>query len=911
MTIEDDKLSSRLLEQYEADGLISSDKAQYHRQQYGKLQALVLATYGKEKELMQSAKSLNNELLTTKIKLEKASIQFSEDQALINQLEKEKEKATKEVGECAERDAIITHEAAELQQEHLELVTQYNLMVEAKFSQREPEIQQLQGDIQQQLADKEAHSSQIVKGKEEKERLQHVLKELDNKEVEYSNEVVNLRRAFGKIRLRPDRISKHVEMIDNAIESVNQDVDRNSEKLKFDVQIVDQDEKKKLELEALQKDLEAEMRGHRETMEKRERELDKEKVWLMEEKNTAHEQMDKRMQLEIELQSASDAVTRKNDRLLHVTKEFDRVKKQLKKNQMLADSVKSLLPNLKSQVTDTQHQIVLYENENKAKQLHQAELKQEVDIFIAKYLRQEGVEQAKKNELKDLIAQVKEKEQELAEWTSEEAKQNRIIGMLGSQREMKAREASVAIQNEQDTVQELKIKELEILDYAKKCNETNNHLKEFSALYEVVKNERNKYVNLIQSSLQALAEMKEKIKILQNEVEVLRNESNAKDKALSKEKIAHQSALNIRDGLRQDTNKSQIIYRTKQKQVEQQIVEIDKLNCIINSMEKEMLGLKKKYETSVDSRNFTGVQLIDRNDELCILYEKSNLQEKTLKNGELALQEKDREIRMLQLQMQEQKRRILVARKQMPLVPEYSNKILDLQEELANEKQMVEILCRDLEAPKNTDRWRELVGEDPDEDQLVAKIQVLEDRINLKKEQLLEKELVLEEVSTLSEKLRSQASEGRDETLRLSKKVNDFQTQIKETTRKMMATVSELSMFQATIVKLEQEKTDRLGDLEESKWNMDAGRCPNEVAEREWQRNERDRVRKIENKQLAQQRKIHPLQGRTAAEPRPNAYVPEDVGIPKPYGGLAPFKPSDKGSTMRHIRKPEERDIEI
>lgn len=43
-------------------------------------------------------------------------------------------------------------------------------------------------------------------------------------------------------------------------------------------------------------------------------------------------------------------------------------------------------------------------------------------------------------------------------------------------------------------------------------------MKEFSALYEVVKNERNKYVNLIQSSSQALAEMREKIRILVNEV---------------------------------------------------------------------------------------------------------------------------------------------------------------------------------------------------------------------------------------------------------------------------------------------------------------------------------------------------------------------------------------------------------
>ena len=47
------------------------------------------------------------------------------------------------------------------------------------------------------------------------------------------------------------------------------------------------------------------------------------------------------------------------------------------------------------------------------------------------------------------------------------------------------------------------------------------------------------------------------------------------------------------------------------------------------------------------------------------------------------------------------------------------------------------------------------------------------------------------------------------------------------------------------------------------------------------------------------------------AEPRPNAYIPDDIGIPKPYGALAPFKPTECGATMRHIRRPQPREIEL
>ena len=59
---------------------------------------------------------------------------------------------------------------------------------------------------------------------------------------------------------------------------------------------------------------------------------------------------------------------------------------------------------------------------------------------------------------------------------------------------------------------------------------------------------------------------------------------------------------------------------------------------------------------------------------------------------------------------------------------------------------------------------------------------------------------MLDEVSNLANRLRTQALEGREETLELAKRVNDFQARIKSTTRRMMATVSELSMYQVRTV---------------------------------------------------------------------------------------------------------------
>jgi hypothetical protein len=407
--------------------------------------------------------------------------------------------------------------------------------------------------------------------------------------------------------------------------------------------------------------------------------------------------------------------------------------------------------------------------------------------------------------------------------------------------------------------------------------------------------------------------MKEKIKILQNEVEILRNESIGKDKVLAKERAAHQSSQAQRDALRLDTNKAQAEYKKKQEMVDQQITEIEKLNSIINGLERAMLRLKATYETSVEARNFTGVQLIDRNDELCILYEKANLQEQTMKKGEIAIQQKDEDIRMLKLQLAEIQRQIEVSRHKLPDGPEQANNIVRLQQELVVEKAVTEQLCRDLEDPSNADRWRELLGDDPDSEQLLAKVQVLEERLNSKKEKLLEKELVLEEVTTLTSKLRKQAQSGQGETLQLAQKVNDYQARIREVTRKMMASVSELSMYQATAMKLQQEKHLREKELDDGRTRVEQNLPPTEEAEREFYRLERDRIAR-EGGEMAGGMGGGMGGGnisRTTAEPRPNAYVPDDIGIPKPYGALAPFKPVEPGSSMRHIKRPNQSQLEI
>ena len=150
---------------------------------------------------------------------------------------------------------------------------------------------------------------------------------------------------------------------------------------------------------------------------------------------------------------------------------------------------------------------------------------------------------------------------------------------------------------------------------------------------------------------------------------------------------------------------------------------------------------------------------------------------------------------------------------------------------------------------------------------------------------------------------------GRAGTLAIARKSNAYQGQLRITTRKMMATISELSMYQATVMKLSAEKEEVAEEVHRARLKLADGEAPTEDAEKQWKSMVRgEEVAEIMREQAAERMRILEARGNvqtTTAEPRPRAYIPEDLGIPKPYGNFEPFKPAEPGSTMRHIRKPE------
>jgi chromosome segregation ATPase len=894
---------------------INDLEAKYFKKKYREMYEVLHGIETQEKVIIREKETVESEILAEKIEMEKTVVDENDASRTLRKLEEQRAELQKELEFTEQKDTMVKFELEELKRVHEELTEAHKQMKQKNVDTVEPVLTALRKEndsLIKQLQkaddnfDKETANKQLLKA-----RCGELESQAEEKKAALDTKNQQIKVASGE----PPRLQRQCEAVTNAGKTMERENNELTRKFReFDDQIEKQ-RKRRAEAEKVKASLNEKIELNLQTIEKRDEEVSIIRSTLEATELEGDDLNGQKVELNIKRKEVESNARHNIDKLTLTKKSYHDVMRLLKKKKSFMEGVKAVLPSLQEQLKGSELTLKTLQSEKVIKTREVLKLKDELDSFIADFLQQEGIEADKKKELESAIADVDEQEAKVMHALTETKTQGKLIQVLSAQRDIVARDFARMDFKEKEARKAVKMKELSVLDLTKRCTELSNRLKEFTALYEVVKNERNKYVSLLQGSTQAAAEMKEKIRILGNEVEILGNESTAKDLALSKEKGQHLQAQNHRNALRQDMNRLLSEYRSKQGMVEQQIMEIDKLNVMINTLEKDMLELKRQYERSVEERNVTGVQLIDRNDELCILYERSNQQQEALRKGELLLMKKDHDLRQIRLQTDELKRQYTTAKHRLPEKEVHSKRIEEVEDGIAEQQKQIEDLSSRLENPSNSNRWRELDGEDPSSEQLMAKVQVLEARLDDKREVLLEKELVLEEVTALIERLKKQAYNKRDSSKALATELNELQGKIRDTTKLMLASVSELSMYQATALRLQQEKMTREKALEEARWKLDHGEAPTEDAVKTWNRNERKRLAAIETAIRREEEYQEQPDGkstvRTAAEPRPNAYIPDDMGIPKPYGNLAPFKPTEAGSTMRHIKPVVPKAIEI
>merc|ERR1712078_773912 len=152
--------------------------------------------------------------------------------------------------------------------------------------------------------------------------------------------------------------------------------------------------------------------------------------------------------------------------------------------------------------------------------------------------------------------------------------------------------------------------------------------------------------------------------------------------------------------------------------------------------EQERQAAEKEYEEVISQRDILGTQLIRRNDELALLYEKVKIQQSTLQTGEGAYKERPEEIRALKIQIANLNREMEIQAQKTNNGDERKRQVYELQRELLHERTKVKALSEELENPMNVHRWRKLEGSNPAMYELIQKVRTLQKRLIHKTEQV-------------------------------------------------------------------------------------------------------------------------------------------------------------------------------
>nr|CEL73093.1 TPA: hypothetical protein BN1205_102850 [Toxoplasma gondii VEG] len=559
---------------------------------------------------------------------------------------------------------------------------------------------------------------------------------------------------------------------------------------------------------------------------------------------------------------------------------FDRAKVEFKKAVAARDAVFSQLPSLRSLKTDRLKEKKRLEIEIAQGKDTEKALFQETETFSKNLQDQEGDRKERSEEADLAFRKLSDLEKEAAAYRGEVESWAHHVKTLTAQKERNLRELAGAQQRVTEAQQRL----------------------------------QTKYIALKQNSDQQVAEMMERHKILANEVEILRLQAEAKAKAIEKRSLQMQKEVEQRGLLRLE--QSRLIQKVKEESqlMEEYVVEIDRLNNVINVLEKEMLNTKRVYQTAIESRNLTGIQLIDRQaqdrttNSVCSGRSRTCLVKDTEKKSQRALHEKEQDVNTLRLQLQEVERQLLSKKRRAKEVPILTAEVENLKTQLQEEKQLAENISRKLENPTEGRQWQELGGEDPDMETLEAKYRVIEQRFRSVKSELIDQDLRLEDLTELTEKQKARAAEEHSDAIRIRSEILRLHGKLIEMNRRMKVTMSELTLYKEYLPRLKQLQAEIAQSVENARENVFFGRpaTPNaeeelaDMLKREVARNQILYAAKLRT--LEEQREVTTL--RTTAERRPTQYFPDDgsIGLPVAYGANAPFKPGPTVSQLRHYK---------
>ncbi|XP_064287313.1 cilia- and flagella-associated protein 58 isoform X2 [Passer domesticus] len=730
--------------------ILSRDEAlEKFRVEYEKLLAIMKKSRENEKHLMEKCRKLSAELVEKSSKVAVLTKLTHDDGETISSLKSELEKAWKMVDKVYEREQKTKETIDSLQKE----ISRLNNLMKERAGQdyNVEDLLRLQEEVT-----------------EERDQL--------------LSEVVKLRQSLTEITEQQQEAEKAKNEAEQSVLQLQQDIQlRQSEELR--------EARKKEKMETELKNLLAEMNKKQAEVQKLQQQIEngKEEQLKIEnnlkEQKTLNEKAGKELeQLKMKYQKLTQESEQQSAMLDDVMKDIGQKTAQLKETEdeaahmsleisklsKMRDVLQNKLRTAEEQKVDAEHEKSMLKNQiiRLEKELEtgkkQAEtdkraidgLVRERDMLNQNLIKATNATQ-KQIDLVKLHEQSKQNlETEIQNYKTEAQKQRKIIYQLEKERDSFIKELSELKEKVLSHMKDLEMHQIQICNYEKEIEVQGVKLKQQKNLCETLRTERTLYSKNLIEAKDEIAEMMMKLRNSTRQVDQLKEEIKEKDIALEKVQVEFQQSEAEKESM-----KAELLKMTKQAHeakayIDNQEAEEKRLLKIISEADAERLKQKKEFDKVLCERRALGTQLIHRNDEVALLYEKIKIQQAILNRGESEYRQRVEDMRILKLEIKKLRREKGILGKSVANVQELRWEFNHMQKELLKEQTRCKILEEELQKPLQVHRWRKLEASDPTTYELILKVQRLQKRLISKTGEVIEKEFLLQEKEKLYMELR-------------------------------------------------------------------------------------------------------------------------------------------------------------
>ena len=783
------------------------------KEEYEKVFSALVNSNDSEKRLVQKCRDLNAEIVANAAKVQSALKLADEDQGTIDKLKGEVEKAWKMVDASKEKETRAKENVQALKKEVADL-SKAAAQGGSGGAKQQEQIKDMMRQRNELAAERDEQVNQIVMLREEVMEVTEQLRAAEADKLRMENELQILRDDAASAKAATDKETKRKEKMERDMKELKELLEEKTYEIKQKQHSLKEGDEAVKRLEKLLKDQQGatsraqkDYNGLSDKLAKLQRDLSDA---VQNNANLAQSNAN----AQIELKAKDDEINLAKLEAGRIDKAKDAALGKLRAAEAAKAEVEKNRDDLKRTIADLERDIDAMRKQGELEKKKQEELMRERDVLTKLKSQAESATQKQADLVRITENNKKTLEQEIAGYRSEASKQAKAIFGLEQEREKFANEASATTAKFLEALEEVKMREMAIVDLQKSIADGNAKLKAQQSMYEAVRTDRNMYSKNLLEAQDEIAEMKRKFKIMNHQIEQLKEEISTKDLALVKEHFDHMKVEKEKESLRFELDKAAMNIKEAESSIAAQKLELQRLNRIIDESDAAIGKQEKELAGVVNDRDILGTQLIRRNDELALLYEKIKIQGSILAKGQIQYQDRLNELRVLKIKLGDLKRELGVLKHSVGSIDVLKREVHRLGKELLQERTKTKALTEELENPLNVHRWRKLEGSDPTAYEMIQKIQALQKRLIAKTEEVVEKDLLVREKEKLYKELK--AILARQPGPEVAEQVSVYQRQLREKTRQMKAMASELNMYQAqsSEYKYEVDKLTRdLGDV--------------------------------------------------------------------------------------------------